>query len=314
MIIKNIIMGENLEAELSHDFLSIFKLNYHGEFHRSENGRFILSWSDADEEGLQGGARDSGNGRYILIDGDKIILQGELERPNDGKVSNQGFFVINDWMFKGDLTGTFYAFDISGKKLIRYKVSANLGKSGISNDGRYAVCQTYDSKTEDGNKIFLFDLIKQELVWKWEPKTGWADNYCFDVDNKILSLVGETGKSYRYSFDGNFLDSEKWEEERLESANGYELLNIAVEKRRHLESINANLAVNDEVIPLLKKALDMGVSEYCQATIHRELGEAYQKLGMITEAIKNFEKAISLNPKIGVTKRLKSLKEALPKG
>jgi len=309
MKILDILTGTVLEAEWNNDFLSICGLNYHGEFYRSENGRFVLSWSDMDEEGLQSGAREKGLGRYLLIDRDQIVLQGKLERPNDGKVSDQGVFILNDWMFRGEPTGTFYVFAPGGQKLIQHKLHANLDNNGISSDGQFAVCQTFDSNNEDGNKLLFFDLSKQELIWKVEPAPGRADKFSFDIESKKLCLLYNNGRTFRYSFSGVFLDSEKWDKEQLESANGYRLFEIAMEKKEEVESKIAGSAIYNEFISLMKEALDKGVSEYYQAMAHRELGEAYQKLGIITEAIHHYEKAIALNPKIGVKKLLKSLKQ-----
>jgi len=140
---------------ISGDFVSIDKLYFFGPSHRSENGRFILKWSDYDPKSGIGGARKKGHGRYVLLDGGKIISQGKLERPNDGKVSNQGIFILNDWMFGEGLKGTFYAFDAKNKRLIRHKCDANLYNNGLSNDGQYAVCQTAYSDGEDGNMLFF---------------------------------------------------------------------------------------------------------------------------------------------------------------
>jgi tetratricopeptide (TPR) repeat protein len=314
MKIKNMNTGEVLEAEWGHDFLGIYRLNYHGEFHRSENGRFILSWSDmadSETEGIHIGAREKGHGRYLLIDEDKLILRGKLERPNDGKVSDRGIFILNDWMFKGEPIGTFYAFETNGREIIKHKLNANIYNNVISSDGRFAVCQTLDSDNEDGNKVLFFDLSKRELVWKFEPAPGRAESFGFDLESQTLRLSFKNGKTYRYSFDGRFLDSEEWEKEKIESSNGYELFEIALEKYEELKSQKAEMPSYNEFISLMKKALDKGVSEYYQAMIHRELGEAYHKLGMLAETIHHFEKAISINPKIGVKKVLKSLKEEL---
>ena len=159
------------------------------------------------------------------------------------------------------------------KKLIQYKYNANLYNNGLSKNGEFAVCQTGNSDNEDGNKLSFFDLDKRRLVWKIEPKPQWADNYGFDIEKEILSLYYEDGRTYRYG-----------------------LLQVA------------NLSTYSEFISMMKKALEKGVSEYYQSLIHRELGEVYQKIDAQSEAIHHFEKAISLNPKIGVKKMLKSLK------
>lgn len=67
----------------------------------------------------------------------------------------------------------------------------------------------------------------------------------------------------------------------------------------------------DEVIGLLKQALGKGVSENTQAHIHRNIGKIYHKRGANSEAIKHFETAMSLNPKVGVKKLLEKLKTGL---
>jgi len=64
----------------------------------------------------------------------------------------------------------------------------------------------------------------------------------------------------------------------------------------------------DEVIDLLKRALDKGVSENTQARIHRNIGEIYYKRGQNSKAIEHFEIAVSLNPKVGVKRLLDKLK------
>ena len=301
-------MRQNNIFEISGKVIHINKLNFFGLFHRSENGRFILAWSDYDPASKIGGMREKGYGRYVLIEKGKVILQGKLERPNDGKVSNLGIFILNDWMFGQELRGTFYAFDSSGKLLIKHTCNANLYNNGLSNDGRYAVCQTAPNDGEDGNKLFFFNLQERRLVWKHEPIPGWAKNYYFDTIQQVLYLIYEDGRRYRYSFDGNFLDKKKWERERIYFISGYELLTIAEGKRQQLKSTNANLSQYDEIINLLNMALARGVSRNTQARIHKIIGEIYYKCGHKSEAIKHFEMAMSLNPKVGVKKLLKKLK------
>ena len=302
-------MRKKVIFETNGNFICIDELHFYGEFHRSQNGRFILAWSDYDPKSGAGGYRKKGYGRYILFDGDEIILKGKLGRPNDGKVSNNGTFILNDWMFGGGLKSVFYAFDVKGKQLIQHVCNANLLNNGLSNDGQYAVCQTCNSDNEDGNKLFFFNLKEKRLMWKHEPEIGWADDYRFDTEKQILYLVYYNGRSYRYNFDGKFLDAEQWEKDIIEFGDGYNLIEVADRKRQQLDSTNAALSSYDEVIDLLKKALDRGVSENTQARVHRSIGEIYLKRGEKNKAIEHFEKALSLNPKVGVKKLLGKLKK-----
>ncbi|MCK1619160.1 hypothetical protein IVA96_21730 [Bradyrhizobium sp. 159] len=51
--------------------------NFIGLRARSPNGRFILAWAD-------GGPDQSRIGRYLLLDGKRVIVEGRIPRPNDG--------------------------------------------------------------------------------------------------------------------------------------------------------------------------------------------------------------------------------------
>lgn len=56
------------------------ELNFIGHQVRSANGRFILLWRDGNDAGTVGGARQSGLGRYYLVDGDLVVAEGRVER------------------------------------------------------------------------------------------------------------------------------------------------------------------------------------------------------------------------------------------
>jgi tetratricopeptide (TPR) repeat protein len=281
---------------------------YFEESLSSENGQFILAWSDASPDGMSMGARDCGDGQFVLLSGGKIIAKGSLQRPNDGKVANQGSFIINDWMFGESNKGTFYAFGPQGKVLVSHRLRANLGANAISADGRYAVCQALYSDNEDGNTLSFFDLDGGKVVWKIEPVPGPADAFRFDLENSVLHLLYDDGGDYRYDFEGRFLDSGQWEKKSADSANGYELFDLATDKIDELEHKEATLSSYDDALSLLKKAIDKGISDYYSARAHRILGEVLLKRGQRAEALEHFEKALAADPKIGLKKLLAKLK------
>src|SRR3954467_12765412 len=64
------------------------------EIATSPSGRYALGWRDATDDGSRGGWRESGLGAYVLNDGPRTILQGNLERPNDGHVADSGRFIL----------------------------------------------------------------------------------------------------------------------------------------------------------------------------------------------------------------------------
>ena len=46
--------------------------------------------------------------RYLLLEGSAVTIEGRIQRPNDGKVADNGAFILNDWMFGDALQSTFY--------------------------------------------------------------------------------------------------------------------------------------------------------------------------------------------------------------
>jgi hypothetical protein len=157
-------------------FLSIPALGYFGQYCRSGNDRYVLTWRDSTDDGSQGGARQSGPGRYLLLDDERIIVDGRLDRPNDGKVSDAGTFILNDWhFFSSELSGTFCAFRPDGAPIVRQRFEANLYNNGLSRDGRYACCQTCNSGSEtDSSVLTIFDLSAEKEVSRFMPESGWA--------------------------------------------------------------------------------------------------------------------------------------------
>jgi predicted transcriptional regulator len=115
-----------------------------------------------------------------------ILVTGRLERPQDGHVADNGTFILNDWMFGDGLNSRLCAFRADGQKLLEREFSANLGTSGISSDGRFAICQTAHAPgSPDSNRHFLFDLEEGQEIATWVQETGWTNSYEIDSANRI---------------------------------------------------------------------------------------------------------------------------------
>ena len=157
------------------EFVEIRSRNFYGKCYKSPNNRYALAMCDANENLTELGSRRSGPGRYLLIDGTQIIFEGKAERPNDGKIANNGTYILNDWGFGDGLQGTFCAFDVAGRPLIKRRFNANLYNNGLSPDGHFAVCQTCISPDSgDGGNLFVFDLTNSVEIAHWEPESGWV--------------------------------------------------------------------------------------------------------------------------------------------
>ncbi len=158
-----------------------------GRYERSPNGDFLLVWCD---EWARGHSRT--RGPFYLFRGPTELCKGRLQRPNDGRVADNGSFVLCDWLFTDTLTSTFYAFDWAGRVLIKRKFRANLFNASISMDGAYAACQTcVNTASRHSELLTLFDLRSRAEMWHLKPPF-WAESYEFDVPRLELTIRGSS--------------------------------------------------------------------------------------------------------------------------
>lgn len=80
-------------TNLGDHLVNIRALDMMGQRASSPDGRFSLVSQDGNRsEGGRGRA-----GRYVLINDGKVVVDGRMERPQDGKVTDSGVFVLNNW-------------------------------------------------------------------------------------------------------------------------------------------------------------------------------------------------------------------------
>lgn len=291
--------------------LTINSMNFLGQYSVSPNGSYTIAWEDADRDSGLGGFRNSGLGTYVLLLNDEVLIRGRLERPNDGRVANNGAFVINDWMFGEDLSGIFYAGDSENNVLLKHSFQANLLNCGISSEGQFAICQTCNSDNADGGLLCLFDLLACKLLWEKEPETGWASEYRIDTDQGLVSLFYQDLGEFKYRLSsGVFLDKKAWIESKTANGSGFDLFYIAKEKLSELGD-RASSEEYRSVLDLLGIALDRDLRDYPnqRATILRTMGEVFEFLDDAPSAISRYEMALDLNSKIGVKRRLDQLRK-----
>ncbi|WP_017345780.1 hypothetical protein [Pantoea sp. A4] len=93
----------------------------------------------------------------------------------------------------------------------------------ISKCGRYAVVQTCNAPSEDGNILSVMDLQTKTILFSVTPSTGWASRYKFKVedDGRLLSLRCEHRGIgwFSYSHYGTFNDEFAYLKARLEKGD-----------------------------------------------------------------------------------------------
>jgi len=282
-------------------FLRVKSLDFFGQYNRSPNGRYTTAWRDSDPDGDIGGYRDKGEGDYLLLEEESVLTHGRLQRPNDGKVADTGRFVINDWLFGDGLKGTFYAFKSNGALILSKRFRANLDKSGISLDVSFAVCQTLSSDNEDATLLTLFDLSRKLVIAQWQPQSGAASAYEFELPTRKLFLVygGPAYKDYpdpqwAYSFDGEFLDRDRWLADKLKWGD-FSTLIMTVEDLLKVSASSMEPARCRMLLKSVELAIQKGADGYPDWHAHalKLLGILHEQLGELPKAIALYGRALA---------------------
>jgi hypothetical protein len=294
---------------LEDSFFTLDKPRWFGSYSRSPNGRWIVSWRDTDPTGIRGGHRAGGKGAYLLYDylDRKVVVKGHMERPNNGHVSDAGIFVLEDWHFGGELSGTFYAFNADGHTLLKKKLSANLLTNAVSPNGLFAACQTVNSKTEDSCKLFLFDLKSGQQLFAATPSAGWTMDYTIDEARiEVVANIKGLG-DFRYDQTGKFVHGEELEEATLRSGDYTAVIPLA---ERLLQN-DLGPARLDQIVNAIQRARREGAdaNSAWKALALKVTGMTCEALGDTTQAIAAYEQAIAINPKVGAKRRLSALRK-----
>jgi hypothetical protein len=301
--------GEATDSDLFQNFLDLPSHGFFGSCSHSPNKHFTLGWRDANDSGSRGGSRSSGLGRYILLRGEEVLVEGRMARPNDGRVANNGVFVLNDWEFTKNLSGVFSAFCPDGKKILSRRFKANLYNNGLSADGRIAVCQTCNSPDQyDSSVLAVFDLATGQEIATWVAESGWASSYEFPPGHQTVELGYPDGSTYTYSLHGEFVDRVKWANAELLKGN---LLVV----ERLLKA--AEKECSPELAQKLIGSIDIALAA-ARPGDGRTQAWGYKLRGMCLEtqhdpvqALACYEKALAFDPRVGVKRRADQLRKAI---
>lgn len=303
-------------ASIQKDWLTLKNPYFFGKAHISPDKQWVVGCCDSDGNGV-GGYREKGYGRVVLLDYSKDQVFFELNniaRPVSAAIANSGRFIVHDACFGSGLKSEFIAINSDKTEQYRRSFKAIIFNLDISKCGRFAVVQTCNAPSEDGNILSVMDLQTRSILFSVAPSTGWASCYKFKIgaDGMLLSLNCEHRGIgwFRYSPDGTFNDTCAYLKARLEKGD-YSLKILA--SKELLDS-----SANEENARIVLKVLNSAIFEGTNsppdwvATAHRIRGEAFEILRDSANALSEYEIAIELNPKIGVKRRLTALKKQLP--
>lgn len=272
---------------------------FYGNKQYSRNRTFCVSYADGHYENDKWE-----NGDIALIKDNNLLFKKKLQRPNDCFVSNDGIVIACDWLNSDSLTGKFLIFDSTGEELFSKKTTANLGNCAISDNSQIALFETHNSDTNDGDKIFIVDIPQKQVIHKFERPSSF-NSAIIDTEVKRIKLKDHKGFVFEIDFEGNQTNAEEYENHILTKGSVYDRLWVYADKPDEIK------LKDPKYLELLTKALTDNDASYSfgKDKIFRMIGDYHEANRNIEKTIDNWEKAFSLNPKVGVKRKLDTLKK-----
>lgn len=204
-----------------------------------------------------------------------------------------------------------YLCDPSGKEFwrINYK-SYGARNYKFSSSGRYFILLNHDS-------IYVHDTFKQCLFTFYPEDIGNSSSLDFDIleDQKLIAYKYTNHPDtpiYHFTFDGELLENDLFKEQ-------VEKLNMPTQKEQELQKLYAEISEAKHPISendyktfsesLLHFSEDPYFSE-C-AYIFRSLGELELEMENKKEALKYFDKALEIDPNVGIKRVASKLRKEL---
>ena len=265
----------------------------------SPNRTFCVSYSDGHYSNDKWK-----NGGIALIKDNQLLFKKKLQRPNDCFVSNDGIVIVCDWLNTDALTGKFLIFNSIGEELFSKKTTANLGNCAISDNSQIALFETHSSDTNDGDKIFIVDILQKQVIHKFERPTSF-NSAIIDTDAKGIKLKDHKGFVFEIDYEGNQTNAEEYKNHILAKGTVSDRLWVYADTPDEIK------LKDPKYLELLTKALTDKDASYSfgKDRIYRMIGEYHEANDDITQTIENWENAISINPKVGLKRKLDTLKK-----
>lgn len=274
---------------------------FYGNKKYSENKEYCIQFRDGHEENGKWK-----NGQLALLKKNILQYKKNIARPHDCIVTNEGIVICSDWLNTTSLAGKFLVLNSVGEEIFSKKTTANIGNLTVSKDSKIAIFETHSSESNDGDKIFVIDIEKKELYKKFDKIVSFKKAFIHNDINRI-KLQDYSGFTIEIDFEGNQTNREDYENQVLKKGTIQDKLYLYQDKPDSAKFSDTNY------LNLLNSALNDKDAKYSFGLdqLYRRLGEYYESNNQIEKTIESWEKAIELNPKVGIKRKLDVLKNKL---
>ena len=206
----------------------------------------------------------------------------------------------------------FCVADNDFNPLFVQEFSAYVNTCGISSSGRYAVAQTANTPTDQA-RTMLFDVEAGSLLWSVYAPFNWKSISGYTISDEVgLIVEHHEGYDVHYDFSGVVLNVEDLEANRYThpDVTPYELNAIAQKYIHDVSRDGYDERAFSTALNSIKKAESFpNMSTYQLSQTSQMLGELYEKICDYDKALEAYQKALELNPKAPVKKKIKELEK-----
>lgn len=146
------------------------------QYSRSLGGNYIVAWNSGN--GVQG------DGKLIILRQERIIYVGNIKRPFEAAIANNGMCIFHDCPFTDGVGVAMKSavYIISPDGDVIFGGEPGSATVGISPDGSYAAYMG------DANTLCFVDIQQGRVAWQFRLPYIWPQHIVFDDGLKMITL------------------------------------------------------------------------------------------------------------------------------
>ena len=173
----------------------------------------------------------------------------------------------------------------------------------ISSDGKVCLLETTGKNEPDSNKLFLIRISENLVTSINKPKVE-IEKIKIDTHNRLINLFNSKDIPLKISFDGQIQNENEYQQRTLALLNPIEKYYFL--SRQPIEKL---MDSNDYIKAMLDVEANTEYhNDMNMAKLYKNIGDYFENKSELNKTIFYWDKAILINPKIGLKVKLKQLK------